>query len=165
VIYMDKVLNKEHIDKLLAMINNAPFFKHLGIEIKELKKGYSRVEVLLGENHINSFGSIHGGVCASLIDTAAYWAGYCGREENEGFTSLDLSVTNLSMAKKGRLIAEGHTIKEGRSICLSEVTVTDENGKPIAHGISKLMILSGKQSLSDAIENLGYPPLPPKFEE
>lgn len=156
-------LNPEHVKAILELINQGPFFKLLSMEVRTLDSGYCRVEVDLDMKHLNPFGGLHGGVYAALIDTAAYWAVYCDLDEDAGLISLDLKVDNLSTAKDGRLIVEGNRIKVGRSICLSEATVTDEQGKLLAHGSSKQMITRGLQSIHQAVTTMGYPPLPPKF--
>ena len=158
-----KAINPAHIAALLNLINNGPYFRLLGMQVLELSPGYSKVELDLDRKHLNPFGAVHGGVYSSLIDTAAYWAAYCELDEGVGYTSLDVSVSNLAMAKTGKLIACGASIKIGRSICLCEATVKDGSGATLAHGTSKLMILDGKQSIDHAIEAMGYPLLPPKF--
>ena len=160
-----KQINPEHLDALLALINASPFFKLLDMKVCELRKGYSKITVALDLKHLNPFGGVHGGVYASVIDTAAYWAAYCEMEENAGYTSVDLSVNNLSMMKEGVMIAEGQTIRIGRSICLCQAAVTDTAGKLIAHGTSKLMVLQGKQSVSQAVQAMKAPALPPKYIE
>lgn len=86
------------------------------------------------KKHLNPFGGIHGGVYSSLIDTAAYWAVYCELDENIGLISLDLNVDNLAPVKEGKLIVKGRRIKIGRNVCLAEAMVTNEEGKPLAHG-------------------------------
>jgi len=156
-------LNPEHTRALLEMINQAPFFRHLSMEVRTLDPGYCRVEVDLDTKHLNPFGGLHGGVYAALIDTAAYWAVYCDIDEDVGLISLDLKVDNLSTARDGRLIVEGKRIKVGRSICLSEATVTDGEGKLLAHGSSKQMVTPGLQSIPEAVAAMGHQPLPPKF--
>ena len=161
---MRQPVNPAHLDALITMINESAYFRCLGIVVTELRSGYARAELnIRPETHRNPFGSIHGGVCASLLDTALYWAAYCDQEEGVGFTSLDLSVTNLAMVQSGVLVAEAHAIKEGRSICLCDGIVTDEQNRKIAYGNSKLMIHAGRQSVKDAIAAMGYPALPPKF--
>lgn len=57
------------------------------MKVCELRKGYSKITVALDRKHLNPFGGVHGGVYASVIDTAAYWAAYCEMEENAGYTS------------------------------------------------------------------------------
>lgn len=128
-----------------------------------MKKGYSKVVIELSQKHLNPFGGVHGGVYAPLIDTAAYWAAYCGMDENAGYTSVDVCVNNLSMMKEGTLIAEGRTIKCGRNICLCEASIIDSTGKLIAYGTSKLMILQGRQSTRNILQMMGAEALPCKF--
>jgi len=158
-----KQMNQKHIDALLELVNRGPFFELLAMKVCEIGTGYSRVELDLQRKHFNPFGAIHGGVYSSVIDTAAYWAIYCEMEENIGYTSIDLSVNNLSMINEGKIIVEGRSLKVGRSICLAQASAKDINGRLLAHGLSKLMVLSGKQSVEHAVISMGHQPLPPKF--
>ena len=160
-----KQINPEHISALLELANRGPFFELLSMKGCELGIGYSRVEIDLQSKHNNPFGIVHGGVYSSIIDTAAYWAVYCELDENVGYTTIDLSVNNLSTISEGKIIAEGKSIKIGRSICLAEARALDNNGKLLAHGTSKLMVLGEKQSAEHAVRSMGYKPLPPKFIE
>lgn len=100
-----------------------------------------------------------------MIDTAAYWAVYCELDENIGLISLDLNVDNLAPVKEGKLIVKGRRIKIGRNVCLAEAMVTNEEGKPLAHGTSKQMITRGLQTIEQAVIAMGGKPLPPKFIE
>lgn len=156
-------INPEHISALLDLINCGPYFELLSMKVCQLGIGYSRVEVDLNTHHMNPFGAIHGGVYSSIIDTAAYWSAYCEIDDKVGFTSIDVSVNNLSMINSGKIIVEGKSLKVGRSLCLAEATAKDSNGKLLAQGTSKLMILHGKQSVYDAVAAMGYRELPPKF--
>ena len=160
-----KRINPEHTGALLGLINCGPYFKLLSMKVCELGIGRSRIEIDLSRKHLNPFGVIHGGVYSSVIDTAAYWAIYCELDENVGFTTIDINVDNLSMIKEGKIIVEGKSLKIGRSVCLSEATAKDENGKFLAHGTSKLMIVEGLQSIQQAVNAMGYHELPPKFIE
>ena len=163
VIGSTRKINPEHISALIDLINRGQYFLLLDMKVCELKKGYARVEVDLQRKHLNPFGAIHGGVYSSLIDTAAYLSVYCELDEIAGYTTLDLSVNNLSMIREGRVTAEGRSIKIGRSICLAEATVKDADGKLLAHGTSKLMLLEETQSVYQALNAMGYKSLQPKF--
>ena len=157
------IINPEHINALLNLINRGPFFELVSMRVCDLGIGYSKVEVNLQNKHMNPFGSIHGGVYSSILDTAAYWSAYCELDENAGLTTIDICVNNLSMINDGLMIVEGKTIKVGKSICLAEASAKDKNGKLLAYCTSKLMVLQGKQSINHAIEAMGYHTLPPKF--
>jgi uncharacterized protein (TIGR00369 family) len=114
---------------------------------------------------LNPFGGLHGGVYSSSIDTAAYWAVYGSVDENIGLISIDLHVDNISTVQKGKIIVEGNQIKAGRTICFSAGTIKDENGRILAHGISKILVTNGLQTINQAVIAMGYEALPPKFLE
>lgn len=157
-------LNPQHIQGLMALLDQAPYFSLLGMRFQAIQPGYCRLTLDLDYlRHGNAFGSIHGGVYSSLLDTVAYWAAYCQMPADQGYTSLDLAVTNLAMARTGTLTAEGRVLRTGRSICLAEATVKSPEGKLLAHGTSKLMLLAGRQALDELLAAAGAPPLPPKF--
>ena len=156
-------VNPTHIDALLALVNAGPYFELLSMKVCEIRAGYARVEMDFERKHLNNFGAIHGGVYASLIDTAAYWSVYCDLDEQAGYTTIDLSVNNLSMIREGRILVEGRAIKTGRSICLAEAAAKGADGRLLAYGTSKLMLLDGKQSVAEMVKARGWQPLPPKF--
>ena len=160
-----KILNQRHIDAVLKLINDSPYFSLLSINVCVIEYGYCKIEIILDEKHLNPFGGLHGGVYSSAIDTAAYWAAYGNIDEDAGLISIDLHVDNISTVQKGKIIVEGKQIKAGRTICFSEGTIKDENGKILAHGISKLLVTDGLQTINQAIMSMGYEALPPKFLE
>jgi uncharacterized protein (TIGR00369 family) len=156
-------LNPNHVEAVLELINQGPFFRLLSIQIKDLGPGYSLVEMEVGHQHLNPFGGLHGGAYASVIDTAAYWSIYCELDEEVGLTSIDLKVDFLAPVSAGKMIVQGRRIKMGRTICLAEATAFDEQEKWLAHGLSKMMVLQGPQSMNEAANFLGTASLPPKF--
>jgi len=155
-------LNPQHIDGLIKVINNSPYFKHLSMTIEEIGIGYSLVKIEMKKELLSPYGAIQGGVYSSLIDTAAYWAPYAELPEDVGLISMDVNVNNLSSIKSGNLLARGERIKIGRTVCLAEVSVTNEDGKVLAHGSSKLLITQGLQTIPQLTD---YTPerIPAKF--
>jgi uncharacterized protein (TIGR00369 family) len=158
-----KTLNPDHIKAVLNLINKGPFFRLLSMTVSKMGRGFAKVEMDVAEKHLNPFGGIHGGVYSSLIDTATYWAVYCDVEENAGLISLDVKVDNLAPVKDGHLVVEGKRIKAGRSICIADAAIIDSQGKYVAYGTSKQMVLPRLQTITQAVSAMGYKPLPPKF--
>ena len=156
-------INPAHIETLIELINKGPYFELLSMKTLDMSIGYAKIEIEVQDKLMNPFGGIHGGVYSSLIDTATYCAVYCEMDEDTGYTTIDLNVNNLGMLKQGKIIVEGRTIKTGKSLCIAEATAKDEGGKILAYGSSKLMILKNRQSISHAVDNMGYSELPPKF--
>jgi len=158
-----KKINPEHTKSVIEMVNKAPYLSLLSMKIIELDYGYCKVETGLNDKLNNPFGSVHGGVFSSILDTVTFWALYCSIDESDGFTTIDLQVNNLGAINSGKIIAEGRQIKFGRTICLAEGTLKDENGKLLAHGTSKILVTRGLQSISQAVDKAGTKSLPPKF--
>ncbi|MHB8828968.1 MAG: PaaI family thioesterase [Syntrophales bacterium] len=156
-------LNPQHVQAVLKIINQSPFFRHLSMVIKDVGVGYSLVELEIGEKHLNPFRGLHGGVYASVIDTAAYWAVYGELAEETGFISVDLKVDYLAPANSGKLTIKGRSIKIGRTMCLAEATVLDQNDRQLAHGVSKLMVVKNLQTIKAAADMADEKFLPPKF--
>ncbi len=156
-------LNHEHLEAVIRAINSCPFFKHMSMKVMELGIGYSVVAAEIRKNHMNPFGGLHGGVYASLIDTAAYWAAYCDLPEESGLVSIDLKVDFLAPVMDGTVVIKGTRIKSGKSICLSEAKMFDGKERILAHGTSKLMVTRNRQSIDAVVEYLGADALPKKF--
>ena len=157
-------MNPEHVRQLLELIDESPFLSTLDIKTTELGKGYARGEVEIKRCHLNAFGGVHGGMYAAMMDHFSYWALYSELDPEMGAITLDLHTDYLRACNDGKLFAEGHLIKAGRQIALCEVAVTDEAGRMMAHGTSKMMCSPTLQPVSAVIETLrpGFV-LPEKF--
>ncbi len=156
-------LNLRHVDYIISLMNQSPYFKLLSIMVKDLGIGYSLLEVDIENRHLNPFGGVHGGVYSSVIDTAAYWAAYCELDENAGLISLDLNVNFLAPVRNSKLIVKGRRIKTGKTVCIAEATAFDQANKMVAHGTSKLMVTQGLQTITQAVDSSELKSLPGKF--
>lgn len=154
-----KIPNPEYIRRIREIVSTSPYFKLLSMKLVDVGIGYSSLKIDLTRKHLQPFGAVHGGVFSSILDAAAFWAVYCGIEDQEaGMTTVDLKLNYLAPATSGKLIASGHQIKLGRTLGYAEAEVLDQNGKILAHGTSTLIIIPDKAVKAD-------PPLPPKFIE
>ena len=158
-----KKVNPSYLQALTEIVNQGPYLQLLPMQITEMSYGYCKVETLLSNKLNNPFGATHGGVFASILDTATYWAVYSAIEENLGITTIDLKVDNLGNSKSTKLIAEGKQIKIRKTLCLAEATIKDETGKLLAHGTSKILVVKDLQTIKQAADAIRYGNLPQKF--
>jgi uncharacterized protein (TIGR00369 family) len=151
--------NPEYIERVNQLVNCSPFFELLSMKIIDVGPGFSLVEIDLSPKHLQPFGFVHGGVFASIVDAAAFWAVfYQIEDQNTGATTVDVKLNYLAPAESGKLIAKGRQIKLGKTLGYAEAEVSTESGKLLAHGTSTLILLPGK-GLTSA------PPLPSKFNQ
>lgn len=151
-------INPQYVEAACLLADASPYFQLLNMKLRTFDIGTSVVEILLEQRHLQPFGVVHGGVFATIIDAAAFWAVYPEVDEHVGMTSVDLKLNYLAPAVTGKLIAYGKRIRLGKTLGLGEATVTDENGKMLAHGTSTLMVLP-------ALAFVHKDPLPVKFLE
>jgi uncharacterized protein (TIGR00369 family) len=149
-------LNPDYVKAVTAMANDSPYFRHLGMAITELGVGEALVEIGAQEAHRQMFGHVHGGVIASLVDTAIFWCFFGELDESVGITTVDLKVNYLAPVADGKLSARGKRIRLGRTLGLGETEVFNGEGKLVAHGTSSVIVLPG-------FGFPGNPKVPPKF--
>jgi len=150
--WSDPQLNAAQLGKvggleLLQMMSRgelpAPPITHLmgtGRIVAEL----GRVVVTLEpqEFHYNPLGSVHGGVLATLLDTATGCAVHSTLPAGVGYTTIDLTTRFLRPASiaSGVLTCEGTIISKGRRTALAQAQITDARGGLVAHATSTCMI-------------------------
>lgn len=137
-------INDTYIRALLALFNRSPFAQNMQMQIDSIAPDRCHIVLDADERHLQPSGIVHGGVLATLIDTATFWAAFLRLPEDAGLVNIDLKLNYLQAAKVGRLTAEGHCLRAGRRISYAEARVLDSGGTLLAHGTSTLMTLPGK---------------------
>lgn len=136
--------NPDHIRELIQTINASPFPELMAMRLAHIEPDHAVIELKTARCHLQAYGIVHGGVLATLIDTATFWAVYMRIPEDAGLVNIDLKLNYLKPVANGRLTAEGRAIRSGNKICYAESDVWDADRDLVAHGTSTLMILPGK---------------------
>ena len=105
-----------------------PLLDALGIRSIEAGGGRGRVEVVVGENHLRSKGIVHGGLFATLLDTAMGWAADTEAPEGYDLVTAQLNVNFIRPARPGdTLIATGEIQHLGArtAVARGEVRLAD----------------------------------------
>ncbi len=110
--------------------------RHLGFEIVDWKPDYARVELPMLPHLMNRYGIPHGGVYATLLDTAM---GFCGCYTGDPAVkrlamTLSMNVNYEGRATGTRLICEGRRTGGGAKTFFAQALVTDDLGTRIASG-------------------------------
>ncbi len=122
----DKLAN----DVVAHMMENDAFSKWLGIEVLEIKEGYSRISMLVRKEMANGFGIIHGGIPFSLADSALAFA--CNNR-NVLSVALDTSINFIKPVHIGdELVAEAKELHNGSSTGLYQIQITNQKNHIVA---------------------------------
>lgn len=127
-----------------GLIPRAPVIDTVDASGFQVEEGRVVVEMRAQEFHYNPLGSMHGGMIATLLDTAAGCAVHSTLAVGESYTSLDLTTKFLRTVTvaSGLLRCEGTVVQRGRRTALAQAELRDEAGRLVAHATSTCMIFS-----------------------
>ncbi|WP_263164378.1 PaaI family thioesterase [Streptomyces sp. SCSIO ZS0520] len=119
-----------------------PVSATLDFTLAEVDEGRVTFTIMPGEEHYNPLGSVHGGVYATLLDSAAGCAVHSTLPPGMGYTSLDLTVKFLKRitADTGRVRAVGTVVSRGRQTALAEARLLDAEDRLLAHATSSCLL-------------------------
>jgi uncharacterized protein (TIGR00369 family) len=119
-----------------------PVMQTLGIDGVQAEEGHVTVVMTPHEFHYNPLGTVHGGVLATLLDTATGCAVHTTLPAGIGYTSLDLTTKFLRpvTVASGDLRCEGTVLNRGRTTALAEARLYDARGKLLAYASSTCLI-------------------------
>ena len=150
--WSDPMLNASQVGRssgleLLRAMGNGdlprpPIMHLLGTGRLDAQEGRVVVTLEPQEFHYNPLGTVHGGVLATLLDTATGCAVHSTLPAGVGYTTLDLTTRFLRPASiaSGLLTCEGTVLSKGRRTALAEARITDAKGALIAHATSTCML-------------------------
>jgi acyl-CoA thioesterase len=112
------------------MMRNDQFSQWLGIEVLEIKEGYSRIQMTVRNEMVNGFKIAHGGIAFSLADSALAFA--CNNR-NVLSVALDVTITFTKAVNTGDiLVAEAKEIHNGKSTGVYLINVHNQKGQQVA---------------------------------
>ncbi len=115
----------------------------MGMWITEVSEGRVVFAAEPAEYHYNPLGTVHGGVMATLLDSALGCTVQSMLPAGTSYTTLELKVNYLRpvTTKTGTIYCEGKIIHVGGRIATAEARLTSAEGKLHAHGTTTCIIL------------------------
>ena len=125
------------IEIMRQFVPNSPLVQHLGIELRSLEPDRAELRMPFDERLATVGDVVHGGAIASLIDTAgmaATWADPDVEPESLAGATVTLNVDYVAAARGQDLLAVATVVRRGRSLCFTEISVTEPDGRLVAKG-------------------------------
>jgi uncharacterized protein (TIGR00369 family) len=116
------------------------FAERLGAEVVSAEDGSARLRFEARDEHLNPAGTLHGGVLATLVDTAMGQAVRSAAEDEDVPATSQLTVTYLRPGRPGRLEVSATVRTRGEHLTVCEADV-EQDGKSLVHAVATFALL------------------------
>jgi uncharacterized protein (TIGR00369 family) len=116
------------------------FVDSLGVYGRTAEDGTARLELDATERHLNEAGTLHGGVLATLVDTAMGQAVRSRTGERDVPATSQLTVTYLRPGKPGHLQVTAELRTQGEHVTVCEADV-EQDGRALVHAVATFAVL------------------------
>ena len=112
------------------MMDHDFFSQWMGIEVLDIREGYSKIKMVIRKEMVNGFGIVLGGIPFSMADSAFAFA--CNNRNNLS-VALDVTISFTKAMHIGdTLTAEAKEIHNGRSTGVYLITITNQKDEHVA---------------------------------
>jgi uncharacterized protein (TIGR00369 family) len=134
----------EFLQKIVAgEVPRPPLGALMNFQLVEVREGHAVFAVEPKEYHYNPIGVVHGGLAATLLDSAMGCAVHSTLPAGAGYTTLEMKVNfvRAMTAETGRVRAKAKVIHAGGRTATAEGRVIDDAGKLYAHATTTCLII------------------------
>jgi acyl-CoA thioesterase len=127
---------EKYLKKVKELTNRSPFYRLLGMEVLEIQKGESRIQMPFRKKLTHPYGIVHGGAIASLADSAVAMALISLVRPSDRITTIEFKINFFAPVSQGKLLAQAKVIYKGSKTAVGDVEVINETGKLVAKVIA-----------------------------
>lgn len=129
-------------DELAEMFNQrVPIARHFGMRLSYTEDGNAVVDLPYNPNLDHALKGIHGGVYATMLDTAGWFTAAAAHDLSCWLTTAEMSIHFLRPTAQTSLRAMGRLIKRGKRQDIAEMHLYDEEGNLVGHGTGTFILL------------------------
>lgn len=127
------------LERLRARLSASPALAWLEASLEELERDRAVLRLPYREQITNGSGTVHGGILATLADTAVAFALATNFDGKMGFATSDLTIHFLRRAR-GDVWARARIVKKGRRVNVGEVEIVDAEECEVARVLTSFLL-------------------------
>jgi len=112
----------------------------LGVRVEKVADGIAHLGFEATDDHLNPAGTVHGGVLATLVDTAMGTAVRSATDDGDVPATSQLTVTYLRPGKPGRLEITARVRTRGEHLTVCEADI-EQDGRGLVHAVATFALL------------------------
>ncbi|MCH9736323.1 MAG: PaaI family thioesterase [Actinomycetia bacterium] len=120
-----------------------PFLAGLGIVVERYEPDEATIRLPFRADLTNDGTYFHGGVIASVIDTAGAAAAWSNHDFDKGTraSTVAMSIQYVGAAKRSDLLCHARAVRRGKELIFTQITANDADGNIVAHGMQTYRIV------------------------
>ena len=133
-----------HYDNIRSEFSRIGPVRLLGMKVGELSPGRAVLTLDTHDGLLHDFG-VHGGILATLADTAAAAALLTEMPRAEHLATIEMKINFLSVHREGLLRAEGTVLRRGKNLAVAEAEITNQDGEKIAKSLMTFSVRANSE--------------------
>ena len=125
--------------------SNVP--RQFGFELEAAEPGRAVVRMRVASKHKQVHGVVHGGVLASLADTAGGLATYMVVPPGTWVATVEMKINFLEPVDRGSVTAEARVLRKGKNFAVVDCDVLDATGRLAAKALMTFSIGRAQRKL------------------
>lgn len=139
-------MSENRLDDVRERFERSEFHSRwLGLTLERAEVGDVEVSLEIAPHHRNLMGTLHGGLIATLADTATGVAMGSSLEPGTTWTTTSLNVTFLAPGREGRVRAHAKVVKRGRRFGYAEADVLDDEERLLARATATFALMAERR--------------------
>jgi uncharacterized protein (TIGR00369 family) len=134
-----KGLAPDLMERLRRRLAASPALASLHPVLEEIAPDTAVIRLPYRDEITNGSGTVHGGILATLADTATAFALSTNFDGKMGFATSDLTIHFLRRAR-GDVRATARIVKKGRRVNVGDVEIVDAAGRPVARALTSFLL-------------------------
>jgi len=114
--------------------NSCGYYNLVGMEVTRADESGSEFRIEVLPEHLQAYGTAHGGILAGLVDAAMGLAILGRAPEGEGCATVEMKINFVAPALPGPLVGRGSVLHEGRRMVVAQGEARDGEGRLVAVG-------------------------------
>lgn len=142
-------MTDDSLNEVRARVERSVFHRWAGMRLDRIAPGEVDVSLEVEPHHMNLVGIVHGGVIATLADTATGIAMKAALPRGLTHVTAQLNVNYLSPGRGGRLIGRGRVVRVGARVGYAEADILDWEDKLLARATATFTVMKEPSEPAD----------------
>lgn len=115
---------------------------HFGFRLARAERGRVVFRMPVLEKHKQVHRVVHGGVVATLADTAGGFAAFLAAPEGSLVATIEMKINFLEPVGEGEIKADARVLRLGKTTCVVDCDVTDQTGRLVSKALMTFSVLT-----------------------